>query len=153
MDAAKVSINPSTPTRRRGPSLSRRTGQSGIVVQHSKTWNPGAPCYGKFTVDIPGGPRKRRTIAMGIFATKSKARSRLREFIEREGVNSWQSFHQYTAPATTFREQAERGSHHFRRVVASQSSPPRFLAGGINSTNGYSRLSATWSLQRSVTPP
>ena len=78
------------------------------MVQHSKSWNPGAPCYGKFWVDIPGGPRKRRTIALGVCATKSKAKSRLREFIEREGVNSSQSFHQNTAPATTFREQAER---------------------------------------------
>ena len=77
------------------------------MVQHSKTWDPGAPCYGKFWVDVPGSPRKRRTIALGICATKSKARSRLREFIEREGVNSPQSFHQNTAPATTFREQAD----------------------------------------------
>ena len=46
-------------------------------------------------------------IALGVCATKSKARTRLREFIEREGVNSSQSFHQNTAPATTFREQAE----------------------------------------------
>ena len=87
--------------------MSRRTGQSGTVVQHSKTWDPGAPCYGKFWVDVPGNPRKRRTIALGVCATKSKARSQLREYIEREGVNSSQSFHQQTAPATTFREQAE----------------------------------------------
>ena len=77
------------------------------MVQHSKTWDPGAPCYGKFWVDVPGSPRKRRTIALGVCATKSKARTRLREYIEREGVNSAQSFHQNTAPATTFREQAE----------------------------------------------
>ena len=38
-----------TPARRkRGPSLYRRTGQAGTVFQHCKTWDPTAPCYGKF---------------------------------------------------------------------------------------------------------
>jgi len=40
-----------TSARRRGPCLSRRAGQSGTVVQHSKTWDPTTPCYGKFWAD------------------------------------------------------------------------------------------------------
>ena len=97
------------PTRRkRGPSLSRRTGQAGTVVQHSKTWNPTAPAYGKYWEDLPGSSeRKRRTISLGVCRTKSIARQRLREFLEREGVNSQAAFHQNTAPAVTFRQQAE----------------------------------------------
>jgi integrase len=88
--------------------LSRRTGQKGTVVQHSKTWDPKAPAYGKFWVDQPGCPyRKRRTLSLGICATKSMARQRLREYLEREGVNSKQAFQQNTAPAVTFRQQAE----------------------------------------------
>src|SRR6266705_1035501 len=98
-----------TPARRkRGPSLSRRTGQSGTVFQHSKTWDPTAPCYVKFCVDMPRSPRRvRRTVALGVCRTKSMARQRLREHIERECINSEQLFRQNTAPAVTFRKQAD----------------------------------------------
>ncbi len=98
-----------TPARRkRGPSLSRRTGQTGTVFQHSKTWDPTAPCYGKFWADVPGCPRRvRRTVALGVCRTKSMARQRLREHLERECINSEQLFRQNTAPAVTFRQQAE----------------------------------------------
>ena len=87
--------------------MSRRTGQSGTVFQHSNPWNPQAPCYGKIWVDVPGSPvRKRRTVSLGICRTKSLARQRLREYVEREGINSRELFRQNTAPAVTFREQA-----------------------------------------------
>jgi hypothetical protein len=73
------------------------------VVQHSKTWDPKVPAYGKFWVDQSGCPyRKRRTVSLGICATKSMACQRLREYLEREGVNSKQAFQQTTAPAITF---------------------------------------------------
>jgi integrase len=52
--------------------------------------------------------RKRRTVSLGVCVNKSIARQRLREFLEREGVNSAQSFRQNTAPGTTFRQQTER---------------------------------------------
>lgn len=88
--------------------MSRRTGQTGTVVQHSKTWEPMAPCYGKFWADVPGSfERKRRTIPLGVCRTKSVARQRLREYLEREGVNSKAAFHQNNSPAITFRNQAE----------------------------------------------
>jgi hypothetical protein len=104
--AADTNVETATPARRRGPSLNRRTGQTGTVVQHSKTWDPTAPAYGRFWADVPGSlERKRRTIPLGVCRTKSAARQRLREYLEREGVNSKQAFHQNTAPANTFRQQ------------------------------------------------
>jgi integrase len=76
---------------------------------HPGKWNPAAPCYGRYWIDIPGDPeRRRRTVSLGVCRTKTTARQRLREHIEREGVNSKQAFNQNTVPATTFREQAER---------------------------------------------
>jgi integrase len=99
-----------TPARRRGPSLSRRTGQLGNVYQpaHPGKWNSTAPCYGRVWIDIPGNPeRDRRTVPLGICRTKTAARQRLREWIEREGINSKEQFHKNTAPALTFRQQAE----------------------------------------------
>ena len=78
------------------------------MVQHSKTWDATAPAYGKFWQDLPGSSeRKRRTISLGVCRTKSVARQRLREYLEREGVNSKEVFHQNTAPAVTFRQQAD----------------------------------------------
>ena len=78
------------------------------MVQHSKTWDATAPAYGKFWQDLPGSSeRKRRTISLGVCRTKSVARQRLREFLEREGVNSKEAFHQNTAPAVTFRQQSD----------------------------------------------
>ena len=78
------------------------------MFQHSKTWDPAAPCYGKFWADVPGSPeRKRCTVALGVCRTKSMARQRLREHLDREYINSKESFRQNTAPATTFRQQAQ----------------------------------------------
>jgi integrase len=78
------------------------------VVQRSKTWDSTAPAYGKFWQDLPGSSeRKRRTVSLGVCRTQSIARQRLREFLEREGVNSKEAYHQNTAPAVTFRQQAD----------------------------------------------
>src|ERR1700739_2142626 len=98
-----------TPARRkRGPSLNRRTGQSGTVFQHSKKWDSTAPCYGKFWADEPGSPERiRRTVPLGVCRTKTMARQRLREDLEREGIHSSQSFRQNTAPGITLRQQSE----------------------------------------------
>lgn len=96
-------------TRKRGASLSRRTGQRGSVYQPNlKTWNPKAPCYGRFLVDVPDEGRKRTTVPLGVCRTKSIAKQRLREHLEKTGVNSRQSFVENTSPATTFEEQAEK---------------------------------------------
>ncbi len=103
-----VTLAPSTKTiRRRGPSMSRRTGQSGSVFQQNQiSWNPAAPAYGRFWVDSPEG-RKRRVISLGTCATRTVAKRKLREYIETEGVNSKDTFTTSTTPGTTFREQAK----------------------------------------------
>jgi integrase len=78
------------------------------VFQHSKKWDSTAPCYGKFWADEPGSPERiRRTVPLGVCRTKTMARHRLREYLEREGINSSQSFRQNTAPGITFRQQSE----------------------------------------------
>ena len=78
------------------------------MFQHCKTWDPTAPCYGKFWADVPGSPdRIRRTIPLGVCRTKTVARQRLRDYIEREAINSTEAFRQNTAPGFTFRQQAE----------------------------------------------
>jgi integrase len=91
--------------------LNRRIGQSGNVFQHghSNPWNPTAPAYGRYYVDVPGcTERKRHTVTLGACATRTIARRKLREHIEREGINNKSSFMANTSPATTFREQAEK---------------------------------------------
>ncbi len=104
-----VTLAPATKTirRKRGPSLSRRTGQSGSVFQQNQiSWNPAAPAYGRFWVDAPEG-RKRRVISLGNCATRTVAKRKLREFIETEGVNNKDTFIASTTPGMTFREQAK----------------------------------------------
>ena len=97
-----------TTRKRRGPSLSRRTGQAGCVFQNCKDWSSKVPSYGRFWIDVPGVGRKQKTVALGPCTTRSVARQRLREYIEKCGVNSKLYFNQNTAPATTFRQQSER---------------------------------------------
>jgi hypothetical protein len=76
-------------------------------VQRTKTWDATAPAM--FWQDLPeSSERKRRTVSLGVCRTKSVARQRLREYLEREGMNSEEKFHQNTAaPGLTFRQQAE----------------------------------------------
>jgi integrase len=92
---------------RRGPCMSRRTGQRGSVFQKgTSTWSRSVPAYGKFWIDTPEG-RKRKTISLGVCHTRSVAKQKLREYIEASGTNSAETFVAATAPALTFRKQAE----------------------------------------------
>ena len=86
--------------------LSKQTGQQGNVYQHRDPgkWNPQAPAYGRFWIGAPDGDRKRRTISLGPCGTQWLARLRLREYIERAGINSKPTFHQNPVPGTTFRQ-------------------------------------------------
>lgn len=94
--------------RKRGPSLSRRIGQRGNVFQHCKPWNPNESAYGRFWVDVPGEHRQRKTVSLGVCRTHSIAKQKLREYIDCAGVNSQRCFTTSTAPAITFRAQAEK---------------------------------------------
>jgi integrase len=93
--------------RRRGPCLSRRTGQNGSVFQVNQKngWNPKAMAYGQYYVDTQDG-RGHRTISLGLHPTKTRARCRLREYIEEQGVNDKALFIA-NAPNLLFRDQAE----------------------------------------------
>jgi integrase len=75
---------------------------------HLDKWNPRTPAYGRFWTDIQGGERKRRTVSLGRCATQWVARLRLREYLERAGVNAKNAFGQVPVPGTTVRQQAER---------------------------------------------
>jgi integrase len=88
--------------------LSRRIGQKGSVFQRSQKWDSAGKTYGRFWVDVPGRRRQRRTIALGVCRTPSIAKQKLRDYIETTEVNSKQTFTSTTAPATTFRIQAEK---------------------------------------------
>jgi integrase len=101
-------LPPATKTiRRRGPSMSRRTGQTGSVFQQNQiSWSPTAPAYGRYWIDAAEG-RKRHVVPLGRCATRTVAKRKLREYIEAEGVNSKDTFITLTTPGTTFREQAK----------------------------------------------
>lgn len=80
------------------------------MFQHGHTlqWNPAAPAYGRYWIDVPDSERKRRTVVLGLCASRTVARRKLREHIEREGINSTEAFASTTAPAMSFRAQAAR---------------------------------------------
>ena len=96
----------SIPQRCKLYSVARRIGQSGCVFQRTKTWSSSAPSYGKFWIDVPGGNRKQRTISLGPCVTRTIACQRLRDYIERAGLNSKEQFRENTSPAITFKQQS-----------------------------------------------
>jgi integrase len=70
-------------------------------------WNPKAPAYGRYWTDVPGcDDRKRRVVSLGVCLSRSTAKRKLREHIEREGINSKEYFNTNAAPAMTLRAQA-----------------------------------------------
>lgn len=78
------------------------------MFQRGKPWNPEAPAYGRFWVDVPDEERQRKTISLGVCRTRSIAKQKLREHIESTGINTTEVFTANTTPATTFRSQAEK---------------------------------------------
>jgi integrase len=90
--------------------LLNRKGQRGNVYQPHflEKWNPQSPAYGRFWIDVQSGERRRKTVSLGRCATQSIARLRLRDYIERAGINAASAFGQVLVPGTTFRQQAER---------------------------------------------
>ena len=89
--------------------MSKRIGQRGNVYQphHLDKWNPRTPAYGRFWIDVQAGQRERRTVSLGRCATQWVARMRLREYIERVGVNARNTIGAVPVPGTTLRQQAE----------------------------------------------
>ena len=69
--------------------MSRRRGQTGYVWQKNqignKSWDATAPAYGQVWIDVPGKEkRQRKFYQLGECRTKSEARRRLKEMIEKD---------------------------------------------------------------------
>jgi integrase len=91
--------------------MSRRRGQAGYVWQKnqngSKQWDAIAPSYGQVWIDIPGKEnRERKFYQLGVCRTKSEAKRKLKEMIERDGINSTVEIAQ-SIDSATFRQQAD----------------------------------------------
>jgi len=104
-------VLPTPKRRRKGPCMSRRRGQTGYVWQKnqsgSKNWDATIPAYGQVWVDVPGKEkRQRKFYQLGECRTKSEARRRLKEMIEKDGINSTVDIAQ-SIDSITFGQQAE----------------------------------------------
>ena len=90
--------------------MSRRRGQTGYVWQKkqngSKQWNLTASAYGQVWVDVPGKERERKFYQLGVCRSRSEAKRRLKEMIERDGINSAVEMTQ-SIDSATFEQQAE----------------------------------------------
>jgi integrase len=97
-------------SRRRGPSLARRTYQAGSVFQRGRSrsdrWDAEAPAYGRYWKDVPGARPRRIVISLGICRTGSIAERKCPEHIEKLGINSTRFFTESTS-TITFKQQAE----------------------------------------------
>ena len=125
--------------RKRGKSLSRRIGQNGSVFQRSftKLWDPEAQAYGRYWVDVPGcEDRKRRTVVLGFCSSRTTAKRKLREHIEREGINRSTAFASTTAPAMTFQRKLQSGLKACQRDAVGRLNPQP-LAGWQHSLNKW----------------
>src|SRR5215472_3182131 len=104
MIAPSVSIPVATSrtVRRRGKSMSRRTGQNGTVEERNGAWR------GRYLIDVPGqAQRQKRSVVLGFVKdmTKSEAKRRLKEIIRKEGID----LPTYVIPsAETFAQRVER---------------------------------------------
>ena len=153
VEFARGNIAPATAIRRkRGPSLSRRTGQRGSVFQHCKPWNPRHQLTGAFGL-MCREERQRKTISLGVCRTHSIAKQKLREHIESTGINSKEAFTTNTAPATTFRAQAEKWIDHFQQRRRKPVKPATIWGWDTHLTNGFCRILATsrflmWQMPR-----
>jgi len=110
-EAHPVILAPTPKRRRKGPCMSRRRGQAGYVWQkqqsEKKEWDSTAPAYGQVWVDVPGREnRERKFYQLAVCRTKSEARRKLKEMIERDGINSTVEIAQ-SIDSATFRQQAE----------------------------------------------
>ena len=96
-------IAPATPNRKRGKSMSFRSGQSGNVVRKGQMW------HGRFYVDIPGVEARRRTsVPIGSIHSmkKTEAKRKLRGMLEKMGLNSDHHLVRATLGGKTFSTEA-----------------------------------------------
>ena len=80
-----ASVAGATPDRKRGKSMSRRSGQAGTIVKKGKMW------CDRYYEDVPGqDQRKYLCIPLGPVKTmtKAEAKRKLRSILEKRGVNA-----------------------------------------------------------------
>jgi integrase len=92
-----------TPNRKRGKSMSYRSGQSGTVVKKGQMW------HGRYYVDVPGEAKRRRvSVLLGSIHTmkKTEAKRKLRALLEEMGLNDDAHLERTEAGAKTFASEA-----------------------------------------------
>jgi integrase len=92
-----------TPNRKRGKSMSFRSGQSGTVVRKGQMW------HGRYYVDVLGEENRRRTsVPLGSIhtMTKPEAKRKLRTLLEEMGLNENSHLERTSAGARTFGSEA-----------------------------------------------
>jgi len=106
--ALGTNVVPATPVKRRGKSMSRRTGQDGHVEPSGKYW------VARWWQDVPGQEKRRHMRArvcpisgMGRLSNSERSR-RAREIIAESGANTVECFEKVVQQKAvwTFREQA-----------------------------------------------
>jgi hypothetical protein len=98
-----ITISPATPNRKRGKSMSFRSGQSGNVVRKGQMW------HGRFYLDVPGDEARRRTsVPIGSIHSmkKTEAKRKLRAMIEEMGLNADQHLERALLGGRTFTMEA-----------------------------------------------
>jgi hypothetical protein len=107
-DKAGSSVIPVAPDqRRKGKSMSRRSGQKGQVVRKGDMWHI------RFYVDVPGQQkRQRKSLPIGPAVgkeklTKPEAIRKGSEIIEREGVNTAAHLERSRMPVISFGDAAK----------------------------------------------
>lgn len=98
------SVSNGTPDRKRGKSMSRRSGQAGTVVKKGKMW------CGRYREDVSGQDQRRHLcVPLGPIKTmtKAEAKRKLRSILESRGVNAADYLERVNQHARTFAEEAE----------------------------------------------
>jgi Phage integrase family len=101
----RASIPASTVLSHRRKLMSTRPGQNGTVIRHGNTWR------GRWLEDVAGQSKRiRRSILLGSCdsMTKPQARRKLREFLEKQGINDVNYLIPSETPALVFAQAADK---------------------------------------------
>ena len=103
--------------------MARRTYQAGSVFQKGRNkhqeWLPDVLAYGRFWKDVPGSPRQRVVISLGVCRTRSIAIHKCSEHLQKLGIDSTRQFIESNYNVT-FQDQGEI----WLRTLASQKRKP-----------------------------
>lgn len=101
---APDTVAPATPNRKRGKSMTRRSGQCGTVMRKGRMW------HGRYYADVSGQEeRKRMSVPLGPIhsMTKPEAKRKLRSLLQDMGINSEAHLVRATRAVNTFATEAE----------------------------------------------